>query len=476
MAVVIVADKNILWQEWAINDFTEGLIDRVEDDLLPFNATSDCQNFIARKVGSLQKRRGQTRWNSLALAGPVHGLHAYYTATNNYLVAVGGSTAYYWDTAESVFRELKTGLDQYAPVDFETCVNYMVAFNGINAPWKWNGTVVSNLNNAPSDGKFAVLFKEKLFTVPASEPSTLRWSDSFQPEQWPSVNYWDVRKGDGDSITCLKVHYDELVIFKRRSINVLRGTNLDDFRLDTYDTSNGCVGPFASVTVGPFLYFISDDGLCVWNGVRAVNLSKEKIPNLWNRVNKEYIHKAAMGYWDGLVWAALPLDSAQYNNAVLIYYTSGGGATDDSFWLWTGINASCFLRYNTRQQICFVSGDAVSGYVNRQDYGTNDFGNPINAYWVGKAFDVAQAERKCRFGWAVIQDVPSAADVDIQFSIDYGSYFSLEPGEYDNLVRRYNFYQNYTGRYLKPKIVHNSLGGCDVRGIKVFFMPFTRGL
>jgi len=474
MAVVIVADKNILWQEWAINDFTEGLIDRVEDDLLPFNATSDCQNFIARKVGSLQKRRGQARWNSSALPGPVHGIYAYYTSTNGYLIAAAGDAVSYWDSNDSVFRSLKTGLDLYAPTCFETCVNYMVAFNGVNAPWKWDGNTISSLANAPSDGQFAVLFKEKLFTVPKSTPSTVCWSDSFQPESWPAVNYWDVRKGDGDVITCLKVHYDELIIFKRRSIGVLRGTNLDDFRLDIPDNSTGCVGPFAAVSVGPYLYFISDDGLCVWNGARTVNLSREKIPNLWARVNKEYIHKAAIGYWNGLVWAAVPLDSVQYNNAVLIYYPPEGGATGGKFWLWTGINASCFLRYGDK----FLSGDATGGYVNRQDYGTDDFGDAINAYWVGKAFDIVQAERKCRFGWAVIQDSgdASAGGVNIQFSIDYGNYVDLVAGEYDNLVRRYNFFDTYTGRYLKPKIVHNALGGCEVRGIKVFFIPFTRGL
>jgi len=464
----------VAWQEWKIKDFSEGLIDRVDDDLLPENATRDCQNVIARKIGLLQKRPGQTRLNSSALGGSIQGMHAYYTGTNRYLVAAAGGAVSYWNG--SSFDSIKTGLNTTAQFCFETCVNYMVAFNGVDAPWKWDGATVSALANAPTDGQFALLHKEKLFTVPKSDPSTLYWSDSFQPESWPAVNYWDVRKGDGDVITCITSHLDELVVFKRRSLHVLRGTSLDDFRLDTADITLGCVGPFAAAAFGPYLYFVSDEGVCVWNGARAVNLSREKIPGFWSRVNQQYIRKAAVGVWDGLVWFALPIDGAAYNNAVLIYYPPEGEALGGKFWPWFGINASCFLKYDDGTQLAFLSGDASAGYVNRQYAGTDDFGSPINAYWIGKSFDVTEAERKCRFGWAVIQDSPGAADVDIQFSIDYGPFVSLVPAEYDSLVRRYNFFDVYTGRYLRPKIVHNALGGCEVRGVKVYFLPFPRGL
>ena len=46
------------WQEFEIKDFSEGLIDKVDDDLLPENA-ADVQNFIGTKIGSLKKRAGQ---------------------------------------------------------------------------------------------------------------------------------------------------------------------------------------------------------------------------------------------------------------------------------------------------------------------------------------------------------------------------------------------------------------------------------
>lgn len=465
-------------QEWEIMDFSAGLIDRVDDNLLPDNAAKDCQNFISRKVGSMKPRPGQARLNTAALPGPVQGLHAYYYGDffgeNRKLVVAAGGVAAYWDPDTQSFVILKTDLDVGALTCFETCANYMVAFNGVNAPWKYDGADVSTLAGAPEDGQFCVLHKEKLFTVPTSEPSTLRWSNSFAPETWEAVNYWDIRKGDGDKITCLRSHLGELVIFKRRSLSVLRGTSLDDFRLDEVDARVGCTGPFAAAADGPYLYFVSDEGICVFNGARVVNLSREFIPNLWSTINTEQLHKAAVTVWDGLVWFALPEGSSLHNNLVIAYIPPADGAAGGKFWPWRGIKASCFQAYNNGERLLLYSGDAVSGNVNQQDVGTDDFGNPIEAYWVGKTFAIGEADKKNRFLRAFIQDSPGANDVDLQVTIDYGQFASLVPDGGDELVRRYNFYSTYNGRYLQPKLMYSGLGGCEVRGLKVLYKPFGR--
>jgi hypothetical protein len=460
--------------EWEIRDFSEGLIDRVDDNLLPENVAMDCQNFISRRIGSLVKRAGQARLNGSPLGGPVQGMHAYYKGSLRRLVVVAGGVASYWDPGTSSFVTLKTGLDPSTPVCFETCVNYMVSFNGVNAPWKWDGTTVSTLLGAPGDGQFAVLHKEKLFTVPKSEPSTLRWSDSFQPETWQSVNYWDVKKGDGDVITNLSQYLSELAVFKRRSLHVLRGTNLDDFGLDEVDSRTGCVGPFAAVSYGPYLYFVSDEGICVFNGTRVFNLSRERIPDFWKSINKEYLHRAAAGVWDGLIWFALPEGGSSYNNVVLVYVPPEEGAVGGKFWVWRGINASCFQVYDDGTRLLFYSGDSTAGYVNQQDVGTDDFGSPIEAYWVGRTFAIGEADRKNRFLRAFVQDSPGANDVDLQVAIDYGPFESLVPDGGDALVRRYNFYNTYTGRYLQLKLTHSALGSCEVRGLKVLYKPMKR--
>lgn len=459
------------YSEWTIKDFSEGYIDSIDDNLLPDNATKDCQNVISRKIGYLQKRPGQSRLNSTALGGAVQGLHAYYYGSNRRLVVAAGGAVAYWDVGTSAFVNIKTGLHATAQTCFETCVNYMVVFNGTNAPWKWDGTTASNLANAPSDGMLAVLYKEKLFTVPTSSPSTLKWSDSFQPESWPAVNYWDVRKGDGDKITCLKVHLGQLAIFKRRSLSVLAGTSLDDFKLDEIDGRIGCVGPFAAAVYGPYLYFVSDDGLCVFNGMNVTNISEGIIRALWGTINKQYLHKAAVTIWDGLVWFALPEGTSTTNNLVIVYVPPDQGAVGGKFWLWRGINASCFQVYNDGLSIVLYSGDAVNGYVNKQYVGNNDFGYAINAYWQGKAFDIGLPEHEKKFKKVFIQDSPGDTDVSLAVALDYGTYNALTYEAGDALVRRYRFPIGTYGRYMSPKIMHNATGGFGVRGLTVLYRP-----
>ena len=90
------------WQEFEVKDFSEGLIDKVDDDLLPENAAADVQNFIGTKIGSLKKRAGQKRLNNTELGGFIQGLYAYYYSNQRRLVAVANGTAYYWDGSDFV--------------------------------------------------------------------------------------------------------------------------------------------------------------------------------------------------------------------------------------------------------------------------------------------------------------------------------------------------------------------------------------
>ena len=454
--------------DFEIRDFSEGYIDSVNDNLLPPNASRNCQNFISRVIGSLQKRTGQARLNATALDGAIRGLYTYYYGTNRKLIVAHTDNVNYWNGTG--FTDLKTGLDTTAQVMFETCVNYMVSFNGVDAPWKWDGTTVSALANAPADGQFCVLHKEKLFTVKKSEPSTLYWSDSFAPETWQAVNYWDIKKGDGDVVTSLQKFLGELVVFKRRSVHSLAGTSLDDFRLNEIDSRIGCVGPFAVVASGMYLYFVSDEGICVFNGMKVTNLSEDRIPKLWGNINKQYLYKAAVGVWNGLIWFALPEGSSTYNNLLLIYDFPSDSAYSGKFWPWRGINASCFQQYNDGTQTVLYSGDSSAGYVNRQDVGTDDFGVAINAFYECKAFDMGKAEIEKKAKKVFIQDSPETLNhVDLQISKDYGPFGSLELKASDDMIREFWFASSGRWRYLAPKLSHNALGACEVRGI---LMPY----
>jgi hypothetical protein len=466
--------------EWSIRDFSGGLVDKLDDNELADNQASDCQNVISTKIGSITSVPGQVKLNSVELGGPIQGLHSYYNGAIRKFVAVANGVPYYWDAIDKVFREITlpdeeypTGLDTSAMVQFATLVNYMVSFNGVDKPWKWevttDATTISVLENAPADGQYCVLFKEKLFTVPKSEPSTLRWSDSFAPEEWPEVNFWNIAKGDGDIITALVPYLGELTIFKRYSIHSLRGTSIDDFVLDNVVPTIGCVGPRAVVQEGLHLYFVSDEGICVYNGAKVTNLTRSKIPNLWDKINHEYIHKAVAGRWEGLLWFALPENSNTFNNLVILYDPLTG-----AFWPRRNIEVNCFQEYNNGQKVLFYSGGSYDGFVRQQYTGKNDDDKAINSYWIGKAFDMGQPEYQKKLKKVLVSDGPNANDAGILLSLDYGEFQELTYKDGDDLVRRFNAPSDRC-RYIRPKIVFNTKDkSFEVRGIMALYKPKQR--
>lgn len=462
-------------QEWSIRDFSGGLVDKLDDNELADNQSSDCQNVISTKIGSLTSVPGQIKLNSVALGGSIQGLHSYYYGANRKIVTAANGVPYYWDPVDEAFKiialpapDYPAGLNAAAMVHFATLINYMVAFNGIDKPWKWDGTTATVLANAPADGQYCVLFKEKLFTVPKSAPSTLKWSDSFAPETWPAVNYWDIAKGDGDIITALAPYLGELTIFKRYSIYSLRGTSIDDFVLDNTVPTIGCVGPRAVVQEGLYLYFVSDEGICLYNGAKVTNLSQAKIPVLWSKINHEYIHKAAAGRWGGLLWFALPENSNSFNNLVILYDPLTG-----AFWPRRNIEVSCFQEYNNGIQVLFYSGGSLDGYVRQQDAGNSDDGVAIDSYWIGKAFDMGQPEYQKKLKKILVSDGPGANDAAVQVSLDYGVFQELTYKDGDNLVRRF-IAPGDKCRYIRPKIIYNAPGSFEVRGLMALYRPKQR--
>jgi len=441
---------------------------------------------------------------------------------------------------------------------FETCANYMVGMNGVDAPFKWSGTgETSVLANAPATGRYPVLYNEKLFCVPGDNLSQIWWSESFAPENWPAINYWGVKDGDGDEIKCLKVFQGDLIIFKSRSTHMLRGTSMQDFRLDEMDAQIGCVGHLAAAQLANRLYFVSPEGLYYFNGLGNVSISANSIPVLWNDIDQNNLDKACVGTWDDLVWFSLPLqrtlnlkitaacsvdgsitielggvsktisltandDTAnkvadkiraltfdgwtlsgstdtiiftrnrlkppleltlstgttgvngtitkpaqKTNNFVIIYDPINGAA----FWPNLGINASGFQAFDDGNQVKFYSGDSLNGYVNQQDVGTEDFGNPVSAYWIGKSFDVALASHFKKAKRAYIEDSPDQdIAADFKASLDYGDFLEWQyRSPSDGLVREYKAppAHRVRWRYLTPMFIHNSPGKCEIRGLTI---------
>jgi len=490
------------YEPWEIRDFSAGQVEKLNDNILPDNAAYECRNFISARFGGLSKRKGQTLLNATPLPASIQGLHPYYRSTTGMrrLIAMSQGLGFLWDgtqfvaltfsgaeslVGEASFPLISTPLwgeimfdhpmglfplDPSAIAIFEDCVSYVICMNGVDAPWKWDGSIITALVNAPTKGRYPLLHKEKVFCVDVDEPSTLRWSESFDPEDWPVINNWDVRKGDGDEITCLVKFVDDLLVFKNRSLHALKGTSLDDFSIQEISPRIGCVGPRAATVHDLKVYFVSEYGLYVTNGLNTLNISDMVVPDTWESINKEYLHVAALATWNDLIWIALPTGTSNYNNLVLIY-----DPKKQAFWPMSDMGASCYAYYNdgTGTGVKLYAGSPTDGYVKIQDQGDEDCGTAISAYWRGKYFDMGAPEVEKKARKLYMQDSPDTDEIaDVAISVDYGAYNNLEYIRSEGLTREFNLELDANRwRYISPMISHDSTGECEVRGIVI---PYKR--
>lgn len=142
-----------------------------------------------------------------------------------------------------------------------------------------------------------------------------------------------INQGSADRLTCLfKLTDTTIVAAKSRSIHVVSqvyGDNpalAQNARLDQVSNEYGCTAPRSFVLVGSDVWFLADRrGIA---GLRKTNLGvvqevdiprSRDIEPLTARINWNAAHGAAAASWGNYVYFAVPLDGADYNNAILVY-------------------------------------------------------------------------------------------------------------------------------------------------------------
>lgn len=472
--------ENTASNPWTIKDFSYGLIDSIEDNLLPEGAAQDCRNFFCEKVGKLSVRKGQERLNDSKLPGPPLGLYSYYNADGTRkVVTVSGSSIYAWDNSKG-FNLIKTGLTGTdAQMMFETCptddgATTLVGFNGVDNPIKWFGSGDAvDLEGFPfpfsPDERFRypVYHKDQLFICSMKNKSWLYFSDITDAQSWPSDQVIQVKPGDGDELSALIPFMGELTVFKKRSIHSLRGDDIENFRLDEIDSRVGCVGPKAACVEGNKLFFVSDEGLFVYNGMTARNISNPAIPSLWEKVNKAALHDAVAIPWNGKILFSVPYDKSTKNNMVIVCNPSGSLET---FWPMDGINASFLEPFNTGDSMILLSGDSLDGYINKQEVGTDDFGEDISAYWVCKSFDVGVPDKEKKAKKIFMEGLYGLTDqMSMSISLNYTDPVELENKKFDGIMSEFAFptVLRIKWRYFSPKFYYSGKNGCEVRGLSL---------
>jgi hypothetical protein len=113
-------------------------------------------------------------------------------------------------------------------------------------------------------------------------PNRLYYSEPFEPECWPVVNFIDVEPGDGDRITGLASNFDRLVVCKRNKTYILAFRDIPALEVSVparVSSDIGCIAPrsFAQVEVGTV--WLSDRGLALYDGRGVAHVPESEDAN-----------------------------------------------------------------------------------------------------------------------------------------------------------------------------------------------------
>lgn len=341
----------------------------------------------------------------------------------------------------------------------------------ISTTYQWTDVIKVDYQysngDASSQFRYPRIHRGRVFVMAGDE--RIYWSDitenGSEYESWPPVNHWPVKQGVGDSDGCLISMMGELFIFQNRSIHRFRGLDLEDFRMDEVEPDIGCAGPRAACLDGSKIYFVSEQGLYVFNGMEAVNISRERIPGLWSRVNQTYLHNAAVHAWHGLVLFSLPMDSSTVNNLVIAHDPNTG-----AMWPWDGMNLTCWAEINTTSGTKLYAGHASTGFILEQDTGTDDAGVNISSYIELPTIDVGEADKMKKARYVYVEYGQDHETFGVcKVAKDYEDYVQLVARNVDKAMRKYALRPTIQGkwRYLSVRIEYSQAGSFEVRSVLV---------
>jgi len=203
----------------------------------------DARNIVYEFDGGVHKAPGTTVLNGTVLesGAPVRGIYDFWrqgtvdSPVQKRIVHVNTKVKY--DQADGTFIDLFTGMSSTSIPQYDTFDDLLLIGSSVAAdlPRSFDGTTGQNLIGSPPNFSFSVHHKNHQFAAGVfTNPSRLYFSVPLNPEDWTNTGSGsiDIDPSDGDMITGLISHKDNLWVFKgpnRGSIHRISGSALADW-------------------------------------------------------------------------------------------------------------------------------------------------------------------------------------------------------------------------------------------------------
>ena len=248
--------------------------------LIPFLLEAD--NIYYELDGAPHKVGGSTRLNSTAITEGTQDVHGIF---DFWFQGTGGSetqkrvayagTRLLKEDVDGTWDELNTGLEDSKEPCFNVFSDDVIwsSTSTTDAPRTWNGAEATMplLGGSPPQFAFSVVHKNRIWAagVPTLS-SRLYYSNNLLHEDWTTVDgagSIDVDPEDGDKISGLRSHRNELLVFKgpnKLTIHRITGsspTGSDAFARIPFVTGVSSVNHNGIITIGDDVVFPSPRGI-----------------------------------------------------------------------------------------------------------------------------------------------------------------------------------------------------------------------
>jgi hypothetical protein len=237
----------------------------------------------AEEGEGLVGRPGYQQLGARSPAGSVsgQGVHQFTTlAGTEFTIRVSGGRFETLDWNTRTWTEVLSASDLVgasitlsatARVSFVTFANSLIVSDGVNTPWRWDGTShggLTKLTNAPVFYGPPTVYSAKLFGIKASDRSKFVWSEENDPttgyEAIGFANVWQIGQTDQNALTAIRGTNAALYYWRERSTGAVYGrVNAQFVTTATHDalsTSVGTKSPWGLVSHGEGFVFPDADG------------------------------------------------------------------------------------------------------------------------------------------------------------------------------------------------------------------------
>lgn len=432
--------------------FAGGMRDRDHPSLLAETEYAYAKNIDIRDGGLASTRPGSST-KTLSAGGVPQGSKFYQAVSGvTAIVQVNSGRFYYWEGSSTTWTQIGvTQLNNVSSAVGIAILNGRIFFFcGVSDhTYSWDGIAASltdegDTNNDPILGVLCCQQAGRLCASIGSASSTsdyVFFSDIFDGQTFArSTNNKRTPTDGSEPITALATYRkEEILTFTRFSTHVwnISGSTVSSFSRNQLDARIGCVAPKTVVVVGDDAFFLGAD-----KQLRTIKRTAQDlafgvstpvtylVPNLMERITRNYMYLAAGVFFDNYYLLAVPMDNSTTNNSVIVFdmlhqRQTPSGLVPVCVGEWTNINAADWVisYFNNKPQLYFIHSTTGKAVLLFED--TNDDGETIDVEIQTRAYDFGAPAQDKTAEDGEILIIDSYGTLTIRFAKDDALFNSL---------------------------------------------------